>query len=89
MSDTNNKIFEGEFIVIYNDKKVIKNIFITDTTYLPYQQDVKGQVTNTYDELVDFIYDEGLYFGKYEKYDWTRNISIKSDFLETIIKTDD
>ena len=82
------KIYKGNYIVTYNDEKIIDKIFIQDVTYIT-RFDTKGYVATDYDDLVDYIYNNKLYLDKNKTYNWNQNISIKSDFLETIFKKDD
>jgi len=82
------KIYKGNYIVTYNDEKIIDKIFIQDVTYIT-RYDKNGYVATDYDDLVDYIYNNKLYLDKNKTYNWNQNISIKSDFLETIFKKDD
>ena len=85
VSNIRNK-YQGDYIVIYNDEKIIDNIFIAPTcTSTMYN----GFVTDTYENLVNFIYDNKLHQDKRRRYNWSYNLTIMPDFMETIYKTDD
>lgn len=85
MSKTRKK-YQGDYIVLYNDEKVIVDIFIAPTSITTYHN---GFVTDSYENLVNYIYSNKLHQDRRRPYNWSYNTRLMSDFTSTIYKTDD